>query len=96
MLPQFAREEVSSSDGQFREVKFWELCLQTMFLFVLPEELYGHCDARRVLRALVESSCVLVSSPKESMKTPKLSQQPVTFNQDPTFVEVLLVTYLPF
>lgn len=72
MLPQFSRKAVSSSDGQFREMKFWVLCLQTMLLFVLPEELYGHSDARKVLRALAESICVLVLSPKESMETPQV------------------------
>lgn len=39
---------------------------------------------------------VLVSSSKDSVETPKLFQQRVTFNHDPAFVEIPLVTYLPF
>lgn len=39
---------------------------------------------------------VLVSSSNDSVETPKLFQQQVTFNRDPAVVEIPPVTYLPF
>lgn len=47
-------------------------------------------NARRVFGALSGSSRALVSSPNESMETPKLSLQSLTFNHSPAFMEISL------
>lgn len=52
VLPQFSREAVSSSEVQFREMKFWVLCLQKMLWWLYISSCF-HSSFQALKRALL-------------------------------------------